>query len=103
MSATMRGTIEGNTTRQRAIRLAGCLAELGEGRLLTIDEGGTALGELHARETDLPAWIERAIATTGAARLRAPDLGADFILTRESGSWSCGDPQVGALLRQGLH
>ncbi len=51
-----RGTIPGASAQERAVRLAGNLAELGATRL-TLTQPGTAPRELAARLTDLPAVI----------------------------------------------
>ncbi|HYF16058.1 MAG TPA: hypothetical protein VD971_13395 [Phycisphaerales bacterium] len=95
------GLIAGATVRDRAVNLAGCLAELGQARLV-LRSGGTEIG-LAARVTDLPGVVEERVSADGEAVIEAPGLGAVFRVTRDSGFWTCGDPNAAAELRRRLH
>lgn len=93
--------ILGDAPSDRATRLAGTLAELSQSRLVLLKDGEEV--EVLARVTNLPSVIHDEIARTGQARLSAPALGADFVLTRDTGTWECGDAAVAEQLRQRLH
>jgi hypothetical protein len=69
--------ITGATAWERAVTLAGLLAELGEKRVVL--EAGGLVRELRARETDLPAELVR----LGRGVLVAPTVGVRFAVTPE--------------------
>jgi hypothetical protein len=67
--------IPGATAWERAVNLAGLLAELGETRLVL--EAGGSRRELSARDADLPGELSR----VDQAVLTAPKAGARFVVT----------------------
>ncbi len=74
------GTIVGDTPRERAVRLAGWLAEQGVGGL-TLDGK-----PLSVRETDLPGAVEAALAAGEPVELVAE--GVTVTITKEACAWS---------------
>jgi hypothetical protein len=95
------GEVPGNTVRDRAVRLAGALAELAQRELLLSQAG--VLTPVHARVTDLPGMIEREVTEHGSATLESPHLGARFTISVETGLWEAPTPQVADLLRAKFH
>lgn len=86
MNTPMTGRIRGATARDRAIALAGALAESG---VTTIEIDGERLA---ARQTDLPGRL----VASGGCTLRASGFEASF--GPESCAWRAGDPELGARL-----
>ena len=82
--------VPGATAQERAIRLAGALAELGITQLVLVRPDGTR-EQLHARRTDLPAILSSAQSGT----LEAPALR----ITLGSLSWESTDPALADRLR----
>lgn len=80
-----RGTIEGGTPFERAVRVAGALAEMGIPRLRVRSSSGIDQ-ELAARETDLPGELLR-LPVGGS--LEAPGL--RIVILRDSLEWECVD------------
>ncbi|MFO0832707.1 MAG: hypothetical protein U0637_12805 [Phycisphaerales bacterium] len=95
-----RGVIAGATSQERAVRLAGALAEMSQTRLL-LRIGGAEV-EVAARVTNLPGALVDEITRVGQVQLSAPGIGAAFELTPDSGSWECGEPSVAEQLRRKL-
>lgn len=67
--------IPGASAWERAVNLAGLLAELGETRIVLEADGSRR--ELSARDADLPGELFR----VGRAVLTAPKAGACFVVT----------------------
>jgi hypothetical protein len=88
MNTPMTGRIRGATARDRAIALAGALAESG---VTTIEIDGQRLA---GRETDLPGRLLAA----GGCTLRDAATGFEASFTPESCAWRAGDPELGARL-----
>lgn len=97
----VRGMIGGATPGERAVRLAGALAEMSQTRLV-LHVGGAEV-ELQARVTNLPGVLVDEVTRRGGARVEAPALGAVFTLSAEGGTWACGDAHVAERLRAKLH
>lgn len=95
------GEVPGDTLRDRAVRLAGALAELAQRELLLSQAG--VLTPVYARVTDLPGMIESEAAQHGSATLEAPHLGARFTLSPQTGLWEAATPQTAELLRAAFH
>jgi poly(A) polymerase Pap1 len=95
------GIIAGGSARERAVMLAGCLAELGQTKLLMRAHGADV--ELTARVTNLPAFIMEEIERTGMATITAPALCATFNVSQSTGTWTCADAGAAALIAQRLH
>lgn len=98
--STVGGHIHGASNAERAIRLAGALAELSQTRLILRLSGAEV--ELSARITNLPAALLDEVARTGEAHLSAPAIGANFQLSGSTGSWACSDVQTADELRRRL-
>lgn len=95
------GEVRGDTVRDRAVRLAGALAELAQRELLLSQAG--VLTPVYARVTDLPGMIEGEVAEHGSATLEAPQLGARFTISADAGLWEAATPQTVELLRAAFH
>ena len=95
------GKVPGDTVRDRAVRLAGALAELAQ-RELSLSHAGV-LTPVHARVTDLPGLIEREVTDHGTATLEAPQIGARFTISTDTGLWEAATPQSAEILRAKFH
>ncbi|GDY00491.1 hypothetical protein LBMAG48_28940 [Phycisphaerae bacterium] len=95
------GEISGDSVRERAIRLAGALAELSQQKILLSQNGISQ--PVQARVTDLPGMIEREVADCGTAFLEAPQLGARFTLSTDAALWEAPTPQIADVLRRKFH
>jgi hypothetical protein len=98
--STFWGTIAGDTPRDRAVRIAGTLAELGQTQLLLHKQGVPV--PVFARVTDLPGMLLETLASEGLATLDAPQLGATCTLSADTAMWQAASPQAAALLRDAL-
>ncbi|MFG0275730.1 MAG: hypothetical protein ACF8QF_11805 [Phycisphaerales bacterium] len=84
----MNGRICGATALERAVALAGALAEAG---VTTLEFDGETLA---ARDTDLPGRL----LTAGAGTLRDASRGFEAHFGPESCRWRASDPELGARL-----
>jgi hypothetical protein len=90
--------ILGETVLARAVALAGALAELSQTRLILHVRGAEV--EVSARVTNLPGVLVEEVERGGASRVSAPGLGAEFVLTRDGGTWECAEKHVAERLRE---
>jgi len=94
---TRAGVVAGADARQRAVRLAGALAELGVTGLVLKKSDGSA-AELRARETDLPGVI---LASPGFV-LSSAGLGVEVTISGDRLEWTARDAGAAAALQQAL-
>jgi hypothetical protein len=91
-----RGAVPGAGLRERAVRVAGALAELGVTRLVLECAGERR--ELRPRETDLVGVIARA----GGGVLRSAAPAIEIRIGAAGLEWACGDPGVAAIWREAV-
>lgn len=77
MTGAISGHVPGDSPEERAVRLAGRLAELGVARLALADDAGWR--ELLPRDADLPGIILRALGTSRPADATNPPTPPELI------------------------
>jgi hypothetical protein len=91
------GQVPGGGARERAVRLAGALAELGVTRLV-FQRPGDQPRELAARTTNLPGLILEA----ADGVLSAPALGLEVRIRADRLVWLATDERRAAAMREAL-
>ena len=92
----MTGDVPGRDARERAVRLAGALAEMGVTRLVV--EAGWVSREVRARETDLPEVVLRSL----GAVIASPELGIEVEIGSERLVWRARDEAAAAMMGAAL-
>jgi hypothetical protein len=87
----MTGQVPGANARERAVRLAGALAEIGVLTLTFTGPDGTSR-LLAARQTDLPG----SLLDRGICSLCCTELGIDVEIGPDAITWRAADPDAGA-------
>ena len=91
------GEVPGADARERSVRLAGALAELGVGRLV-LERSGEAPRELFARDTDLPALLQSSLGCV----LAAPEMRVEVEIRADRLVWRAGDHAAAMMLQAAL-
>lgn len=95
------GVVPGVSDRERAIAIAGCLAELGAQRLVITTHHHDQV--VHARTTNLPALLLDALRRHDVVMVHADTLGVTFSLHAASATWTAATDAAGEELGRTLH